>query len=237
MTQTDTQTETQIQTQTRMDVAADLKDQVERLVTLGVPALAGLTDTAFRDHARELSGGADGLSTAPQVLAIHPSLVPARALAPLLSLDGKPGFVVEDLTDLEEFATVPGVELPVAPLYLVHGIDRGDDLRDQSPEEALKVLESRGRSPLTLHEGISWLLQQPEAIEPNRCFMVLGTRKPKPRGGFDARTPALWISGGTGRDGRDRRGAPKVGWCWWRNRHTWLGFASATARTGRSHTQ
>lgn len=30
-----------------------------------------------------------------------------------------------------------------------------------------------------------------------------------------------------GRDGSANRGAPKVGWCWARNRHTWLGFASA----------
>ncbi|MDN6533090.1 MAG: DUF5701 family protein, partial [Yaniella sp.] len=33
---------------------------------------------------------------------------------------------------------------------------------------------------------------------------------------------------GTGRDGSANRGAPKVGWCWVRNRHTWLGFASTT---------
>lgn len=67
-------------------------------------------------------------------------------------------------------------------------------------------------------------------LEPNACFMCLGFRKPKARGGYDARTPALWISGGTGRDGKERKGAPKVGWCWWRNRHTWLGFASAKRR-------
>lgn len=227
-------------TQTREDVVAPLKDQIARLVTLGVPALAGLTETEFRDLARELPDPASaGFPHEPvkPVVAIHPTLIPARALAPLLCLDGKPGFVVEDMTDLEEFATVPGVALPRAPLYLVHGIDRGDDLRDQSPEEALKVLESRGRSPLTLHEGISWLLKQPDAIQPNHCFMTLGTRKPKPRGEFDARTPALWISGGTGRDGREQRGAPKIGWCWWRNRHTWLGFASATTRNSSPQAQ
>ncbi|MFM6850703.1 MAG: DUF5701 family protein [Terrabacter sp.] len=31
-------------------------------------------------------------------------------------------------------------------------------------------------------------------------------------------------------DGRARRGAPEVGWCWAVNRHTWLGFASAAGR-------
>ena len=64
-------------------------------------------------------------------------------------------------------------------------------------------------------------------LEPNRCFMTIGSRKPKAKG-LDARTPAIWISGGTGRDGRERKGAPKVGWCWHNNRHTWLGFASTT---------
>ncbi|WP_241175779.1 DUF5701 family protein [Modestobacter sp. KNN46-3] len=49
-------------------------------------------------------------------------------------------------------------------------------------------------------------------------------------GRLDARTPALWLSNGTGRDGRGRRGAPKIGWCWAGNRHTWLGFASAAGR-------
>ena len=60
--------------------------------------------------------------------------------------------------------------------------------------------------------------------------MTMGSRLRKPGGDYDARTPALWISGGTGRDGAERKGAPKVGWCWWANRHTWLGMASAEAR-------
>ena len=60
--------------------------------------------------------------------------------------------------------------------------------------------------------------------------MTIGTRKRTPKG-LDTRTPALWISGGTGRDGKERKGAPKVGWCWAGNRHTWLGFASATGRS------
>src|SRR5699024_9462624 len=56
-------------------------------------------------------------------------------------------------------------------------------------------------------------------------------RLTKPDGTSDSRTPALWASGGTGRDGKDRKDAPKLGWCWWNNRHTWLGVASAGGRT------
>lgn len=55
-------------------------------------------------------------------------------------------------------------------------------------------------------------------------------------GGLDSRTLALWIRGGTGRDGEQNgeqnKGAPNVGWCWADNHHTWLGFASTAGRTG-----
>jgi hypothetical protein len=78
---------------------------------------------------------------------------------------------------------------------------------------------------MTVNEGISWLLQEPERLERNHCFMTIGSRRPG-----DRRTPAIWVSNGTGREGRERRGAPKVGWCWAGNRHTWLGFASVAGR-------
>ena len=197
--------------------------QVQRLSELGVDRLV---DLGPHDPGPPPSEEA--------VLAIHHRAVPAAELAPLLSLDGKTGFVVVDLTDIAEFLPIPGVDVPDRPLYWIDGLDRGDDLQNWSAEEAAPELAARGRSPLTVHEGISWLLQRPELLEPNACFMTIGSRKPKRPGdasrGYDSRTPAIWISGGTGRDGRERKGAPKVGWCWWRNRHTWLGFASTTGR-------
>jgi len=170
--------------------------------------------------------------TEDAILAVHHEVVPAADLAVLLRRGDKPGFVNVDMPELAEFVPVPEVTIPNRPLYWLVGIDRGDDLQSWSPEEAAPELASRGRSPLTVHEGISWLLQRPEVLEPSSCFMTIASRKPKarPKGAYDARTPAIWISGGTGRDGRETKGAPKVGWCWWRNRHTWLGFASVTRR-------
>jgi hypothetical protein len=162
---------------------------------------------------------------------VHPGLVPASRLAPLLERGGLRGFVVEDLTDLDEFGPVESVAVPDRPLYLLDGVERGDDMLNRSPDEAMVLLLERGRTPLTISEGVGWLLQDPSRLEPNRCFMCIASRRPTARGGLDARTPAIWISGGTGRDGRERRGAPKVGWCWARNRHTWLGFASAAGRS------
>ena len=157
--------------------------------------------------------------------------MPASALAPLMRRGDKPGFVVEDMTDVDRFAPT-GIALPPGPLYLVDGLERGDDLSNWTPEEALPVLTSRERSPLLLTEGLHWVLQQPEILERSRCFMTIGSRLTKPGGRLDARTPALWISNGTGRDGKHRKDAPKLGWCWWGNRHTWLGIASAARRSG-----
>ncbi|MGH3587305.1 MAG: DUF5701 family protein [Pseudonocardia sp.] len=195
--------------------------QAEVLIRLGVHELARMPADDLRAFAESASSAA--------LLAIHPDRVPASALAPLLRHDGKPGFVVTDMPDVDRFAP-SGVDLPDAPLYLVTDLDRGDRMANWSPEEALPVLVEEGRTPLLLTEGIHWVLQQPATLERNRCFMTIGSRLRKMNDTLDARTPAIWISNGTGRDGRDRRNAPKVGWCWWRNRHTWLGFASAADR-------
>jgi hypothetical protein len=200
-----------------------LADQLQRLLELGVADLAGIS-------IRELTGHVASLADEPAaVLALHPRLVPARLLAPLLRRQDQEGFVVEDLTDLEEFVPVTGMTVPDQPVYLLHGLERGDELRNASPDEALPAILARGRTPLTIGEGLSWLLQQPDRLEPNHCFMTIGSRRPVGRR-LDARTPAIWISGGTGRDGKVNRGAPKVGWCWAGNRHTWLGFASTAER-------
>lgn len=198
-----------------------LAAQVERLVELGVPALAGLTPDVLHDAVAR-PGAPAGL------------LVPAGAapsdLAPLLRLGEKPGFVVEDMTDVDAFAPIPESTPPASALYVLTGLGRGDEMSNWSPDEALPAITGAGRTPLTLLEGLVWALQEPQVLDRNHCFMTIGSRLRKPSGRLDARTPALWISNGTGRDGRERRDAPKVGWCWAGNRHTWLGFASADAR-------
>jgi hypothetical protein len=152
-------------------------------------------------------------------------------VAPLLTHRGVAGFVVEDMTDVDEFSPIESALPPSDGWYLLTGLDRGDDLANWSPDEALPAILAAGRTPLTHVEGLHWVLQQPEVLERNRCFMTIGSRRRRPDGKLDARTPALWISNGTGRDGPARRHAPKLGWCWAGNRHTWLGFASARGRS------
>ncbi|OKJ13599.1 DUF5701 family protein [Kitasatospora sp. CB01950] len=208
-------------------VLPPLGAQAERLVALGVHETARLSAADLRAFAAaaETTVPADGA-----LLAVRPDLAPASALAPLLRRDGKAGFVVVDMPDVDDFGPIGTVSLPDAPLYLLTGLDRGDRMANWSPDEALPALTAEDRTPLLLTEGIHWVLQRPEVLERNHCFMTIGSRLRKPTGALDARTPALWISNGTGRDGRERRDAPKVGWCWAGNRHTWLGFASATGR-------
>ena len=198
-------------------------EQADRLVALGVHEIAGLTEAEIRDAAARVDHPAG-------LLVVHPDRAPASALAPLMERRGKPGFVVTDMTDVDAFAPIEQVDVPAESVYLAVDLDRGDAMANWSPDEALPAITAAGRTPLTLTEGIFWVLQRPDVLDRNHCFMTIGSRLRRPNGALDARTPALWISNGTGRDGRERREAPKVGWCWAGNRHTWLGFASAGAR-------
>ena len=200
-----------------------VREQAERLISLGIPGLAGVPAEVFRAAARTAPD-------TPGLLVVHPDLVRVSALAPLLRRAGRPGFVVADMTDVDDFGTIDAIDVPPSPVYLVLDLDRGDAMADWSPAEALPAILGSGRSPLTLSEGAFWLLQQPEVLARGHCFMAIGSRRQRPDGKLDARTPAIWISNGTGRDGPSRREAPKVGWCWAGNRHTWLGFASARTR-------
>jgi hypothetical protein len=197
-----------------------VREQAERLIELELHRSAGVP----ADRLRNIPDGVGSL------LVVHPDLAPASTLAPLLRLNEKLGFVVTDMTDVDEFTPIESVKLPDAPLYLVRDIDRGDAMANWSPDEALPAIERAGRTPLTLTEGLHWVLQRPDVLARGRCFMTIASRRHKPDRSLDARTPAVWISNGIGRDGAANRNAPKVGWCWAGNRHTWLGFASAASR-------
>ncbi len=196
--------------------------QVDRLVELGLHEIAGLDADQLRASANAAMG----------LLVLDPVKVPPSTLAPLVVVDGRPGFIVGDMTDVDAFEPIDSVTVPRGPAYSVGDPDRGDAMANWSPDEALPEIEGGGRTPLTLTEGLHWILQCPEVLTRNYCFMTIGSRLRKPGGALDTRTPALWLSNGTGRDGTARRDAPKVGWCWAGNRHTWLGFGSAAWRRG-----
>ena len=196
-------------------------EQADRLIALGVHEIAGISES----EVRAAGDRSDAL------LVIHPQRARASELVPLLTRRDKSGFVVVDMPDVDRFSAINEVTLPDSPIYCLYDVQRGDSMRNWSPDEALPAILAAQRTPLTLNEGIFWLLQQPGALERNHCFMTIGSRLRKDSGKLDARAPAMWISNGTGRDGRANRDAPKVGWCWAGNRHTWLGFASAARRS------
>jgi hypothetical protein len=211
-----------------------LTTQADHLVELGL-----LPDDGSLDASTLRSSAADLARRTPEgsLLVVHPRHLRPSALAPHLRRSvrtrggavERDGFVVVDMADVDEFAAT-GLDEPTEDVYAVVDLDRGDDLAGWSPAEAAPAIDGRGRTPLTLAEGLHWVLQSPDVLERNHCFMTIGSRLRKPDGSFDARTPAVWISNGTGRDGSERRGAAKVGWCWWGNRHAWLGFASTDGR-------
>ena len=205
-----------------MSTLPPVGDQAEHLISLGIHQRAGLSAKWLRETTSRSS--AEGL------LVIRHDLAPASVLAAAITVGGRQGFVVSDMSDVDEFTPISSVEEPATPVYLVRDLDRGDAMANWSPDEALPAIADAGRTPLTLTEGLHWVLQRPEVLERGHCFMTIGSRRRRPDGTLDARTPAVWFSNGTGRDGLANRNAPKVGWCWAGNRHTWLGFASAGGR-------
>ena len=131
--------------------------QAERLIELGVHEIADLT-------ARDLRAAAADAPPADALLVVHHDRAPASALAPLLERDGKRRFVVIDMPDVDQFAPIDSVQ-----------IARGPSLRPSRRRSRRRdgELESRrssardhaaARTPLTLTEGIHWLLQDPAVL-------------------------------------------------------------------------
>lgn len=195
-------------------MGTEFECQVENLLANGYPALAGLDEDAFLDHVAPLAervpdSAADGrISFA---IVVRSDLV-ANASA-MQCLDG---FVDMNPTEPAEFDTIAEVEIPGGAAYLVLDVDAGGDLLNVTPDDALDTIRGRGRSPLTIDEGIAVLTHFPDVLKTRNAFSILGSRK------GDRRVPALWVS----------KGRPRLGWCWAGNPHTWLGSASCAGRVG-----
>ena len=206
----------------------DVNTQIDRLVSLGYPALAGQSEDDFRELLAPLAKLADGPTDderpghAAYVVVVTRTLVDPHDTVPLLRLQGargplsKPGFVDPHHSDtgLASYQPLPELGVPDVPAYLLVDVERGEEFCGVTPEEALPVIRGRGRTPLTIDEGIALATQFPALLEKNKCFMLSGSRR------HDRRVPAMWIS----------ERAPKLGWCWDGNPHTWLGVASAAGR-------
>lgn len=185
-------------------------EQLEAMATRGLAADAGRL-RAELERARP----ADRVPRS--VLTPSRELVPIADSAARIEREGE-SIVLGHLTpdELATFLPIDAVEIPEGPAYLAVDVDLGASSRNVPPEDALREILDAGRSPLTLDEGVALMLQQPEVIARNWGFSMAGSRR------GDQRVPAFWISGGR----------PKLGWCWDRNPHTWLGTASCARRAG-----
>lgn len=205
-------------TTTDRTTTAELDRQLETLIDLGYPALMGTSETELRDAVERLAAH---LPTRPSTVAEDDHIpfllvptAPLRETALLMTKDGRAASLMIEDDELEQYRPIEGVTVPEAPVYLLTDIDTGTEFTNVTPESALVTITARGRTALTIAEGIALVTQRPDMLRKNRCFSLLASR----RGG--QRVPAVWIS----------QKAPKLGWCWDRNPHTWLGSASAGAR-------
>jgi hypothetical protein len=214
------------------DAAAEFDRQAGTLVALGYPALSGRTPEQFAELVAPLRAEAvaragtaayDPATTGrvPFVLVVGRELAPIEATMPLITLHGGrlPGFVDRSFEpgSLERFvATEPSRPPGRNGVHLLFDVERGEEFCGVVPADAMATVAERGRTLLTIEEGIALLTAFPEILVKNKCFELGGSRC------GDRRVPALWIS----------RRAPKLGWCWEGNPHTWLGMASAGARHG-----
>jgi hypothetical protein len=201
--------------------------QVRKLVELGYPQLLGMTVEGFaaalqplHAHAQGAKTGADigvdiDSGTASVVLVVNTPRLACRVALPLVERDGLRAIERLYPKKPEDFRPTTTAPIPAGEAYLLQGVDRGDVMLNAVPTDAALKLAQQGRSPLTIEEGVALLLQWPHFLQPNRCFMMLGSRC------GDRRVPALWLSSKQ----------PKLGWCWEGNPHTWLGFASCMSRS------
>ncbi|AIJ26070.1 DUF5701 family protein [Amycolatopsis methanolica] len=204
------------------DVSAEFDRQVANLVDRGYPALAGLDEDGFRALVEPLRAAARAGDLDPEAGAVPFLLVVTRKVAsieetmPRTTLyRGKlPGFVDHSFEpgSLDRFVST--VDLPAPAAYLLLDVERGEEFRGAVPNDAMEVIAGRGRTLLTIEEGIALITHFPEVLVKNKCFSLGGSRC------GDRRVPAIWIS----------KRAPKLGWCWQGNPHTWLGMASAGSR-------
>lgn len=201
-----------------------LEQQIDTLVRMGYPDMMSCTPAQFWDSLMPLSayvadrGPADSditEGTVDFVLVVHASSAPVENTLPLLRRQGKAAIERLFPRRPDFFKPLDSLRDTICEAYLLLDVDRGNKTLNMVPVEAQALLAASGRTPLTMEEGIALLTQFPDQLQPNRCFMMLGSRGP------DKRVPALWLS----------RNQPKLGWCWERNPHTWLGFASARGRS------
>ncbi|MEE6286397.1 DUF5701 family protein [Georgenia sp. MJ173] len=207
-------------------LSAELDRQVQVYLDLGLAELTGATPEGLRELAEPLraslpvpdAAAADAVPAedrVPFVLVLDVLRERPNDAVPAMRLGARTGMSVIDDDEIATYRPVARLDLPTGA-YLLTGIDTGGRFLNVAPADALAAIDAEGRTPLTVAEGLALVTVRPDMLRPGRCFSLAGSRT-----GTNQRVPAVWIS----------QRQPKLGWCWDRNPHTWLGTASAQGRT------
>jgi len=201
------------------ELSAELDRQARVWAGHGHPVPASTLDM-LRAELRTLEAPAPDAGPSservPFVLVVPAGARPAVEAMARVSMRGRPGTVNRHAGDIDEFAPIAETGVPGVPAYLLVDVERGSEFCGVPPESAVATLADRGRTPVTVAEGIALVTLHPGVLEKNRCFSLAGSRH------GDRRVPALWIS----------KRAPHLGWCFAGVPHDWLGVASAGRRVG-----
>lgn len=200
--------------------------QAKLLLNAGYPDMLGISKTQFTENLEPLRARLEGIEpfecvgNIPVCIAFGKGVI---GIADAMSrIEAKAARGVVDMTPLspEDFQPIDAVQIPAGRFYLLFDVDTGRSSLNVSPENALNAIRVQGRTPLTLEEGVALTAQFPQVLTDKKnynCIQMPGSRKIS-----DQRVPSIWFS----------KGAPRLGWCWDRNIHTWLGSASAAYRLG-----
>lgn len=216
--------ESDYQTQLR----GEFDRQVGNLVGKGFPEIANMGTREFLDLLEPLWVKITDLAPVtvdvqkgfiPFLIVVKNELIPAEVVLPLIEVKGKRGYVDMHPVEPERFNPIDGLDVPKRAAYLAINIETGQETLNVTPYAALNELKNDNRSPLTIDEGVALLTQFPEVLIDKKnynSFYLLGSRC------GDKRVPAIWLS----------YKKPRLGWCWEKNPHTWLGSASCEGRVG-----
>ncbi|MCH4209080.1 DUF5701 family protein [Bifidobacterium sp.] len=199
--------------------AQEAQKQLDRIVALGYPDVADMSDDAFRALACPLIMALEGSDLGTNILLVPThELVSPESLIARTSINRMAGFTTMPPRDIASFQPQDGFEPPEGPFYLVVDPHTGTSYVNREPDVARKLIDSDERLPLTLEEGLAIATQHPDWLVKKNGFNLLGSRS------TDGRVPSIWMS----------QNSPRLGSVWPNSRHTWLGNAYCGARRGVS---
>jgi Family of unknown function (DUF5701) len=85
---------------------------------------------------------------------------------------------------LRSYRDLPELGVREEAPYVLVGVERGEEFCNVRPGDAVQEIAARGRTPLTLLEGVILQLVRPDLLIKNHCFMLAGSRR------GDRRVPA-----------------------------------------------